>query len=85
MNSMKRQKDMTLKDELLRLEGAQYAGEEWRNGEIAPEGMKRLSQSRISVQFWICLMVKVNSKAVKKKIKTVLGNRNSSSVHLSRV
>ena len=32
MNSMKRQKDMTLKDELTRLVGAQYAtGEEWRN------------------------------------------------------
>ena len=32
MNSMKKQKDMTLKDELPRLEGAQYAaGEEWRN------------------------------------------------------
>ena len=32
MNSMKRQKDMTLKDELLRSVGAQYAtGEEWRN------------------------------------------------------
>ena len=32
MNSMKRQKDRTLKDELPRLVGAQYAtGEEWRN------------------------------------------------------
>ena len=32
MNSMKRQKDMTLKDELPRLLGAQYAtGEEWRS------------------------------------------------------
>ena len=32
MNSMKRQKDRTLKDELLRLVGAQYATrEEWRN------------------------------------------------------
>ena len=32
MNSMKRQKDMILKDELLRSVGAQYAtGEEWRN------------------------------------------------------
>ena len=31
-NSMKRQKDMTLKDELSRLLGAQYTtGEEWRN------------------------------------------------------
>ena len=32
MNSMKRQKDMILKDELPRSAGAQYAtGEEWRN------------------------------------------------------
>ena len=32
MNSMKRQKDMTLKDELPGPVGAQYAtGEEWRN------------------------------------------------------
>ena len=32
MNSMKRQKDRTLKNELLRLVGAQNAtGEEWRN------------------------------------------------------
>ena len=43
MNSMKRQKSMTLKDELLRLGGAQYAtGEEWRNstrnnGEAEPK------------------------------------------------
>ena len=32
MNSMKRQKNMTLKDKLPRLVGAQYAtGKEWRN------------------------------------------------------
>ena len=32
MNNMKRQKDMTLIDELPRLEGAQYAtGYQWRN------------------------------------------------------
>ena len=32
MNSMKRQKDMTLRDEFPRSLGAQYAtGEEWRN------------------------------------------------------
>ena len=43
MNSMKRQKDRTLKDELPRLVGAQYAtGEEWRknsrkNGETEPK------------------------------------------------
>ena len=35
MKSMKRQKNMTLKDELPRLLGAQYAtGEEWRNNSI---------------------------------------------------
>ena len=32
MNSMKKQKDRTLKDELPRLVGAQYAtGDQWRN------------------------------------------------------
>ena len=32
MNSMKRQKERTLKDELLRSEGAHYAtGDQWRN------------------------------------------------------
>ena len=32
MNSMKKQKDMTLKDELPRLVGTQYAtGDQWRN------------------------------------------------------
>ena len=31
MDSMKKQKDRTLKDELPRLVGAQYTGEEWRN------------------------------------------------------
>ena len=32
MNSMKRQKDMNVKEELPRLVGAQYAtGEEWQN------------------------------------------------------
>ena len=41
MNSIKRQKDRTLKDELLRSLAAQYAtGEE---GEITPERMKRWS------------------------------------------
>ena len=44
---MKRQKGMTLKDELSRSKGAQYAtGEEQR----APEGMKRLSQSGNNTQ-----------------------------------
>ena len=43
-NSMKRQKDRTLKDELHRSVGAQYAtGDQWR---ITPERMKRWSQSK---------------------------------------
>ena len=41
MNSMKRQKDMTLKDEFLSLVGAQYAtGEEWRNSSRKNEEME---------------------------------------------
>ena len=41
MNSMKRQKDRTLKDELSRSVGAQYAtGEQWRNNSRKNEGME---------------------------------------------
>ena len=41
MNSMKRQKDRTLKDKLPRLVGAQYAtGEEWRNNSRKNEKME---------------------------------------------
>ena len=47
MDSMKRQKDMTLKDELPRSVDAQYAtGEEWRNNyrkheEVEPKQKQR--------------------------------------------
>ena len=41
MNSMKRQKDRTLKDELCRSVGAQYAtGDQWRNNSRKNEGME---------------------------------------------
>ena len=41
MNSMKRQKDKTLKDELPRSVGAKYAtGDQWRNNSRKNEGMK---------------------------------------------
>ena len=41
MNSIKRQKDRTLKDELPRLVGAQYAtGDHWRNNSRYNEGME---------------------------------------------
>ena len=41
MNSMKRQKDRTLKDEFPRSVGAQYApGDQWRNNSRKNEGME---------------------------------------------
>ena len=41
MNSMKRQKDKMLKEELCRLVGAQYAtGDQWRNNSRKNEGME---------------------------------------------
>ena len=64
---------MTLKDELPRSVGAQYATRaEW---EIAPEGMKRMNQSRTTKnkkqknnQLWMCLVVKVKSSAIENNI-----------------
>ena len=41
MSSMKRQNDRTLKDELPRSVGAQYAtGDQWRNNSTKNEGME---------------------------------------------
>ena len=41
MNSMKRQKDRTLKDELPRSVGAKFAtGDQWRNNSRENEGME---------------------------------------------
>ena len=41
MNSVKRQKDRTLEDELPRSVGAQYAtGDQWRNNSRKKEGME---------------------------------------------
>ena len=66
MNSMKRQKDMILKDELPRLVGAQYALE--KSGEVTPERIKTQSQSENNTQLWIWLVVEVKSDAVKNNI-----------------
>ena len=66
MNSMKRQKDRTLKDELPRLVGAQYAtGEEWKNNSRKNE---ETSQSKNNTQLWMGLVMEVNSNAVKSNI-----------------
>ena len=51
MNSMKRQKDRTLKEELPTLVGAPYAaGDQWRN---KSGRMKRQSQSKSNTQLWM--------------------------------
>ena len=51
MNSMERQKDKTLKDELPRSVGAQYAtGEEWRNNSRKND---EAEQSKNNAQLWM--------------------------------
>ena len=66
MNRMKRQKDMTMKEEPSdwSVSNIQLA----KSGEIIPEGMKKLSQSRNEAQFWMCLVMKVKSDVVKNNI-----------------
>ena len=51
MNSMKMQKDRTLKDELPRSAGAQYDME--KSGDITPERIKGWSQSNNNTQLWM--------------------------------
>ena len=63
MNSMKRQKDMTLKDEFLRSVGAQYAtGEEWRNSSRTSEEAELKWNN---AQLWMWLVMEVKFDAVK--------------------
>ena len=66
MNSMKRQKDRTLKDELPMLVGAQYSrGDQWRNNS---ERMERWSQRKNNTQLWMGLVIKSRSDAIKSNI-----------------
>ena len=51
MNSMKRQNDRILKGELPKSVGAQHATK--ISGEITPERMKGLSQSKNNTQLWM--------------------------------
>ena len=63
---MMRQKDMTLKDELPRSVGPQYAiGEEWRNNSRKNEEAR---QSKNNAQLWMGLVMEVKSIAVKNSI-----------------
>ena len=68
MNSMKRQKDRTLKDEIPRLVGAQYAtGEGQRNSSRRNEEAES-KQIQPMPTMWMCLVVKIKSDAVKNNI-----------------
>ena len=66
MNSMKRQKDRTLKNELSRSVGAQYAtGDKWRNNSRKNEGMEPKQKQ---TQLWMGLVIEAWSNAVKSNI-----------------
>ena len=67
MNSMKRQKDRTLKDELPRLVGAQEMLREI-SGEITPERMKGWSLSKNNTHLWMGLVIEARFDAVKSNI-----------------
>ena len=65
-NPRKREKDMSLKMSLPGQKVSNMLLE--KSGEITPERMKRLSQSRNDPQIWSCLVVKVKSKTGKNDI-----------------
>ena len=66
MNSMKRQNDRILKEELPRSVGAQYAtGDQWRNNSRKNEGME---PNKNNTQLWMWLVIEARSDAVKSNI-----------------
>ena len=66
MKGIKRQKYVTLKDELPRLVGAQYAtGDQWRNNSRKNEGMEPKWKHH---QLWMWLLMEVKVNAVKKNV-----------------
>ena len=66
MNTMKRQKDMTLKDEHIRLVGAQQATKEEQK---CTSGKKEEDEpTQNNSQLWVCLVVTVKSDALKNDI-----------------
>ena len=66
MNRMKWQKDRTLKDELPRSAGAQYAtGDQWRNNSRKNEGME---SKQNNTQLWMGLVIEARSHVVKSNI-----------------
>ena len=76
INSMKRQKDIILKDEFPRSVGANMLLE--KSGEIIPERMKRQSQSKNNAQLW---MLMDESKVQCCKDKYCIGTWNIRSMN----
>ena len=66
MNSMKRQNDRILNEELPRSVGAHMLLE--ISGEITPESMKKWSQSKNNTQLWMPLVIEARSNAIKSNI-----------------
>ena len=66
MNSIKMQKDRTLKDELSRSVGAQYAtGDQWRNNSRKNE---RMEPKQNNTQLWMGLVIKASSGVVESNV-----------------
>ena len=66
MNSMKRQNDRILKEELPRSIGAQYAtGDQWRNNSRKNKEMEPKQQN---TQLWMGLVIEARFDAVKSNI-----------------
>ena len=66
VNSMRRQNDRTLKEELPRSVGAQHAtGDQWRNDSRKKEGME---PNKNNPQLWMGLVIEARSDAVKSNI-----------------
>ena len=81
MNSMKRQKGRTRKDELPRLVGAQYAtGDQWRNNSRKNEGMEPKQK-----QYPVVDVTRNRSKVQCCKEQYCIGTGNVKSVNQGRL
>ena len=66
MNSMKSQKDKTLKDELPRSVGAQYVtGDQWRNNSRKNEGMM---PKHNNTQLWVGVVIEARFDAIESNL-----------------
>ena len=66
INSIKKQNDRILKEELPRLVGARYAtGDDWRNNSRKNE---RMEPKQNNTQLWMLLVIEARSNAVKSNI-----------------